>query len=59
METFDQADSGYPEEGPPGADPGSSSGDESEVRERSEGKADEQSGADNDDGKATGNPNTD
>ena len=49
METFDQAGSGYPEEGPPGADP---SGDDSEVRERSEDKADEQSGA-------TGNPNTD
>jgi hypothetical protein len=59
METFDQSDSGYPEEGPPGADPGTSSGD-SEVRERSQEKAEEQSGAtDNDDGKATGNPNTD
>jgi len=57
METFDQAESGYPEEGPPGADP---SGGDSEVRERSQEKADEQSGAaDNDDGKATGNPNTD
>ena len=60
METFDQSDSGYPEEGPPGADPGTSSGEDSEVRERSQEKADEQSGAaDNDDGKATGNPNTD
>ena len=61
METFDQAESGYPEEGPPGADPGdASSGGESAVREHSEDKADEQSGAaDNDDGKATGNPNTD
>ena len=58
METFDQAESGYPEEGPPGSDP--SGGGDSEVRERSRKNADEQSGAtDNDDGKATGNPNTD
>ena len=35
-EPFDQPDSGYPEEGPPGAAPDDASdGDESEVRERS------------------------
>jgi hypothetical protein len=53
METFDQADSGYPEEGPPGADPDDSKGDESAVREKSRPDADP---PDNDDGKATGNP---
>jgi hypothetical protein len=58
METFDQPDSGYPEEGPPGAAPDDASeGGESAVRERSP-AADEAEGApDNDDGKATGNPN--
>ena len=55
METFDQADSGYPEEGPPGAAP--DEGGESAVRESSEDKArDEQQTPDNDDGTATGNP---
>ena len=60
METFDQPDSGYPEEGPPGAAPddASSSG-ESAVRERARpGSGDEAGAPDNDDGKATGNPNT-
>jgi hypothetical protein len=60
VETFDQADSGYPEEGPPGADPTDEGGEgESAVREKSRPGGAEQSGApDNDDGKATGNPKT-
>jgi hypothetical protein len=60
MESFDQSDSGYPEEGPPGASPDDASeGGESAVREKSRRDAREQSGApDNDDGKATGNPQT-
>ena len=60
METFDQPDSGYPEEGPPGAAPddASSSG-ESAVRESARpGQGDQDDAPDNDDGKATGNPNT-
>ena len=59
METFEQSDAGYPEEGPPGADPtDTDTGGESAVREKSR-APDEESGApDNDDGKATGNPNT-
>ncbi len=56
METFDQADAGYPEEGPPGADPTDEQDGESAVREKNRpGHAD---APDNDDGKATGNPNT-
>ena len=57
METFDQADAGYPEEGPPGADPtDEADGGESAVREKNRpGHAD---APENDDGKATGNPNT-
>jgi len=57
METFDQADAGYPEEGPPGADPTDvEDGGESAVREKNRpGGTD---APDNDDGKATGNPNT-
>jgi hypothetical protein len=60
METFDQPDSGYPEEGPPGASPDdASAGGESAVRERARPGPAEQGGTpDNDDGKATGNPNT-
>jgi hypothetical protein len=60
METFDQSDSGYPEEGPPGATPDdASTGGESAVRERARPDSSETSDApDNDDGKATGNPNT-
>ena len=54
METFDEPDSGYPEEGPPGAAPDDASeAGESAVREHARPDAD----ADNDDGKATGNPN--
>jgi hypothetical protein len=53
---FDQPDSGYPEEGPPGAAPDDAGdGDESAVREKSQPGTD---APDNDDGKATGNPNT-
>ena len=60
METFDQPDSGYPEEGPPGAAPDdASAGGESAVREHARPGPSEQGDApDNDDGKATGNPNT-
>ena len=58
METFDQADAGYPEEGPPGADPTDEQDGESAVREKSRPREDEQRAPDNDDGKATGNPNT-
>jgi hypothetical protein len=54
VETFDQPDSGYPEEGPPGAAPDDAGdGDESAVREKSQPDADAPR---NDDGKATGNP---
>jgi hypothetical protein len=54
LETFDQPDSGYPEEGPPGAAPDDAGdGSESAVREKSQPDADP---PDNDDGKATGNP---
>jgi len=60
METFDQPDSGYPEEGPPGAASDDvSDGDESAVREKSRPDAGDTAGApDNDDGKATGNRNS-
>lgn len=56
METFDQADSGYPEEGPPEATPDDASeGGESAVREKARpDDADDAPG--NDDGTATGNP---
>jgi hypothetical protein len=58
METFDQPDSGYPEAGPPGAAPDDAGeGDESAVREKSR-PGGGQDAPDNDDGKATGNPNT-
>ena len=53
METFDQADSGYPEEGPPGAAPDDASGGgESAVREKA--RPDDEDAPDNDDGTATG-----
>ena len=59
-EPFDQPDSGYPEEGPPGAAPddapGDASGDdESAVREKS---ATGEPPAGSEDDKATGNPRT-
>ena len=47
METSEQADSGYPEEGPPGSEPGGDG--ESAVRERSERRAQRES--DNDERK--------
>ena len=60
MESFDQSDSGYPEEGPPGAaadDAGG--GGESAVREQARPDREDTDGTpDNDDGKATGNPQT-
>jgi len=56
-ETFDLPDSGYPEEGPPGAapddDPGT--GRESAVREKAR---PDRAGGPGDDRKATGNPNS-
>jgi hypothetical protein len=55
-ETFEQSDAGYPEEGPPGADPGG--GGDSAVREKSRPEREADRAPDNDDGKATGNPNT-
>ena len=59
METRDQSDAGYPEEGPPGADPSEEgAGGESAVREKSRPDDDASQAPDNDDGKATGNPNT-
>ena len=55
METFDQSDAGYPEEGPPEATPhDASEGGESAVREKS--RPDPSGAPDNDDGTATGNP---
>jgi hypothetical protein len=56
-EERDYADSGYPEEGPPGAAPDDAgAGEDSAVREKSQpGTA---GAPDNDDGKATGNPRT-
>jgi hypothetical protein len=56
VEAHDEASAGYPEEGPPGADPGE--GGESEVREKARPKEESERAPDNDDGKATGNPNT-
>jgi hypothetical protein len=56
METFDQSDSGYPEEGPPGSAPDDdegTSGRESAVRKHSETGADTAGSASD---KATGNP---
>ena len=60
METFDQPDSGYPEEGPPGAAPDDvGDAEKSAVREKSRPDAGDTAEApDNDDGKATGNPQT-
>jgi hypothetical protein len=55
VETFDQSDAGYPEEGPPEATPDDASeGGESAVREKS--RPDTSGAPDNDDGRATGNP---
>jgi len=58
METFEQSDAGYPEEGPPGADPDREAGGESAVRERSRPGREADRAPDNDDGKATGNPHS-
>jgi hypothetical protein len=50
----EQGTQGYPEETPPGTDPGGGDGqDESPARE------DAEDAPDHDDGKATGNPKTD
>jgi hypothetical protein len=53
---IEQADAGYPEEGPPGAEPGG--GGESEVRERARPEREADRAPDNDDHKATGNPHS-
>ena len=59
METHDEASAGYPEEGPPGADPtDESTGGESAVREKSRPDDEQSQTPDNDDGTATGNPNS-
>ena len=52
----EESDAGYPEEGPPGADPGGGGG--SEVRERARPEREADRAPDTDHGKATGNPNT-
>jgi hypothetical protein len=52
METYDQSDSGYPEEQPPtDAEDGTS-----DVRERSRPADESERAPDHDDGTATGNP---
>ena len=53
-QSFDQPDSGYPEEQPPGGGQGG----ESEVREKARPDEGSDRAPDNDDGKATGNPNS-
>ena len=55
METFDEADSGYPEEQPGSGD---GDGDEtgSDVRERARPEQESDRAPDNEDGTATGNP---
>ena len=51
MSEIDRSESGYPEEAPPGADPrGGDADDESPARD------DAEQAPDNEDGKATGNP---
>jgi hypothetical protein len=49
---IDQSDKGYPEEAPPGADPGGG-----ERSEETPAREDAEKAPDNEDGKATGNPN--
>ena len=49
METFDEADGGYPEEQP-------GDGEASEVREKARPDAESERAPDNEDGTATGNP---
>jgi hypothetical protein len=54
VESHDVSEQGHPEEAPPGADPAGGRGSqESPAREHAE------DAPDHDDGKATGNPNTD
>ena len=55
METFDEADSGYPEEQPGSGDgPGDTEG--SDVREKARPDTESEQAPDNEDGTATGNP---
>jgi len=54
MESHDASEQGYPEEAPPGADPGGGdAADETPAREHAE------NAPDHDDDTATGNPNVD
>ena len=53
MEHRDESSSGYPEEQPPGADPGGGDRDE-----ETPAREDAENAPDNEDGKATGNPDS-
>ena len=54
MSEIDEGTSGYPEEQPPGADPGGG-----DRREESPAREDAERAPDHDDDKATGNPHVD
>jgi hypothetical protein len=54
MEHRDESSGGYPEEQPPGADPGGG-----ERREKTPAREDADNAPEHDDGKATGNPKVD
>ena len=54
MSEIDESTSGYPEEAPPGADPGGG-----ERREETPAREHAEDAPDHDDGQATGNPHTD
>jgi hypothetical protein len=54
MEHRDESSQGYPEEQPPGADPGGG-----DRREESPAREDAENAPDHDDDKATGNPHVD
>jgi hypothetical protein len=54
MESHDVSESGYPEEAPPGADPGGG-----DRREETPAREHAEDAPDQDDDKATGNPNVD
>jgi hypothetical protein len=57
MQAIDEGDAGYPEEQPPGAQPGDAASG-SDVREGAEADEAAERAPDNDDGTATGNPHT-
>jgi hypothetical protein len=54
MESHDVSESGYPEEAPPGADPGGG-----DRREETPAREHAEDAPDHDDDRATGNPNVD